>query len=290
MVRELPHVDGVEHRTVEARGLQMHVAEAGEGDPMLMLHGWPQHWYEWRHLVPTLSRRYRVICPDLRGFGWTDAPPAGYEKENLASDVLALLDALRLERVKLVGHDWGGWVGFLMCLREPERIERYLALNILPPFAPIEPRGVLSVWRFWYQWVIAAPGLGEWTVRQVVGGNPVFRWVGAGARVWNDEEREIFLGQLREPERARATVQYYRSFQVREIPPLIRGRYRRQRLRTPTRILFGTDDNAMDPRPLDASRRYADDMRVELVPGVGHFIADERPDLVLDRAMSFFNS
>ena len=70
----------------------------------------------------------------------------------------------------------------------------------------------------------------------------------------------------------------------------MRGRYRRQRLRTPTRILFGTDDNTMDPRALDASRRYADDMRVELVPGVGHFIADERPDLVLDRAMSFFSS
>jgi pimeloyl-ACP methyl ester carboxylesterase len=290
MARELPHVDGVEHRTVEARGLQMHVAEAGEGEPMLMLHGWPQHWYEWRHLVPTLSRRYRVICPDLRGLGWTDAPPAGYEKENLASDVLALLDALRLERVKLVGHDWGGWVGFLMCLREPERIERYLALNIVPPFVPIEPPGVLSLWRVWYQWVIAAPGLGEWTVRQAVGDNPVFRWVGAGPRVWNGEERESFLGQLREPERARATVQYYRSFQVREIPPLIRGRYRRQRLRTPTRILFGIDDNTMDPRALDASRRYADDMRVELVPDVGHFIADERPDLVLDRAMSFFSS
>ena len=133
---------------------------------------------------------------------------------------------------KLVGHDWGGWVGFLMCLREPERIERYLALNILPPFVPIEPLGVLSLWRLWYQWVIAAPGLGEWTVRQAVGDNPVFRWVGAGPRVWNDEERESFLGQLREPERARATVQYYRSFQVREIPPLMRGRYRRQRLRT----------------------------------------------------------
>ena len=291
MARELPHVDGVEHRTVEARGLQMHVAEAGEGEPVLMLHGWPQHWYEWRHLVPTLSRRYRVICPDLRGLGWTDAPRAGYEKENLASDVLALLDALGLDRVKLVGHDWGGWVGFLMCLREPERFERHLALNILPPFVPIEPRGVLSLWRLWYQWVIAAPGLGEWAVRHMdTWDNPVFRWIGVGPHAWSEEVRDIFLGQLREPERARASVQYYRSFQVREIPPLMRGRYRRQRLRTPTRILFGTDDNTMDPRPLDASRRYADDMRVELVPGVGHFIVDERPDLVLDRAMSFFNS
>jgi pimeloyl-ACP methyl ester carboxylesterase len=106
--RDLPHVDGVEHRFLELPGLRVHVAEAGEGEPLVMLHGWPQHWYEWRHLIPSLAKRYRVICPDLRGLGWTDAPPSGYEKEELASDVLALLELLGLDRVKLVGHDWGG--------------------------------------------------------------------------------------------------------------------------------------------------------------------------------------
>src|SRR5919106_1697015 len=80
----MPEVPGVEHRFVEANGLRMHVAEAGDGDPVVMLHGWPQHWYEWRHLIPPLAAQYRVICPDLRGLGWTDAPPRGYEKENLA--------------------------------------------------------------------------------------------------------------------------------------------------------------------------------------------------------------
>jgi len=287
--RDLPHVDGVEHRFLELRGLRVHVAEAGEGEPLVMLHGWPQHWYEWRHLIPSLAKRYRVICPDLRGLGWTTAPRDGYEKEELASDILALLDALKLERVKLVGHDWGGWVGFLVCLREPDRVERYLALNIVPPFLPVDARGLLSIWRLWYQWVIAAPGLGAWAVRGVASGdNPVFRWVGAGPQAWNEDEREIFLGQLREPERARASVQYYRTFQLREMGPLIRGRYRRQRLRTPTTVLFGTGDRVMSARSLEGAKRYADDMRVELVDGAGHFIADERPDLVLDRALAFF--
>ena len=290
MGRELPDLDGVEHRFLDVRGLRMHVAVAGGGEPVVMLHGWPQHWYEWRHLIASLSKRYRVICPDLRGLGWTEAPPGGYEKEELASDILALLDAQELDRVKLVGHDWGGWVGFLICLREPQRVERYLALNIIPPFIPIEARNLLSVWRFWYQWVIAAPRLGEWAVRQVAAGNPVFRWVGAGREAWTDEDREIFLGQLLEPERARASVQYYRSFQVREIGPLLRGRYRRRLLRVPTRILFGTDDRVMNPRSLEASKRSADDLSIELVPDVGHFIADERPDLVLDRALSFFGT
>jgi pimeloyl-ACP methyl ester carboxylesterase len=77
-------------------------------------------------------------------------------------------------------------------------------------------------------------------------------------------------------------------FQLREIGPLIRGRYRRRRLSTPTLALFGTGDRAMSPRALEGSRRYAEDMRVELFDGIGHFIADERPDLVLDRALVFF--
>ena len=101
----MPHVDGVEHRFVDVNGLRMHVAEAGEGEPLVMLHGWPQHWYEWRHLIGPLSETRRVICPDLRGLGWTDAPPGGYEKENLASDVLALLDELGVDRFDLMGHD-----------------------------------------------------------------------------------------------------------------------------------------------------------------------------------------
>ena len=218
-----PHVDGVEHAPSRPAACRC-TSEAGEGEPMLMLHGWPQHWYEWRHLVPTLSRRYRVICPDLRGLGWTDAS-CRVREENLASDVLALLDALRLERVKLVGHDWGGWVGFLMCLREPERIERYLALNILPPFVPIDPRRPLPV--------EALVPVGDRGARArggdgaTGGDNPVFRWVGAGPRVERRRAREPRPAPRARA--ARATVQYYRSFQVREIPPLMRGRYRRQR-------------------------------------------------------------
>src|SRR4051794_16258822 len=84
-----PHVDGVTHRWVKARGLDFHVAEAGEGeDVVLCLHGWPQHWYEWRHLMPALAGAgHRVLAMDLRGFGWSDAPREGYEKENMADDV-----------------------------------------------------------------------------------------------------------------------------------------------------------------------------------------------------------
>src|SRR6478735_5330910 len=109
---ELPDLGGVEHRFVKLPGLTMHVAEAGTGEPLLLLHGFPQHWWGWYKVLPALARRYRVIAPDLRGAGWTDAPADGYNSEQLVADVVALLDALELDRVKLMAHDWGALVGF----------------------------------------------------------------------------------------------------------------------------------------------------------------------------------
>jgi pimeloyl-ACP methyl ester carboxylesterase len=289
MARDLPFVDGVEHRYVEANGIRVHVAEAGPAgaDPVVMLHGWPQHWYEWRHLIGPLSESRRVICPDLRGLGWSEAPASGYEKENLVDDLLALLDELGVERTALVGHDWGGWVSFLACLRAPERFEALLALGIVPPFSRATPRSIASLWRFWYQVVIASP-LGSRAVSGLDfrGPGDVFRWLGTDA--WDEEERESFLGQFREPERARASVQYYRTFQLRELPALALGRYRNAHLTVPTKLLFGTKESAMSPAMLEGAERQADRLEIELVPGVGHFIADERPELVLERADELF--
>lgn len=285
--RKVPELEGVEHRYVEARGLRFHVAEAGAGEPLVMLHGWPQHWWEWRHQIPALAQRYRVVCPDLRGFGWSDAPRDGYEKENLAEDVLALLDALQLGRIRLVGHDWGGWIGFLLAIRVPERIERYLALNIAHPFQRPNPRLALSVWRFWYQVVIGSPILGERAVRALARRpNRFAHWNGAGA--WRTQDAEIFLGQFREPARAHASVKLYRTFVTREMAAMVAGRYRRSRLTVPTLLLFGTDDQVVRPAMLDGYQRYADDMTVEMHDGIGHFIADEAPELVTRRSLEFF--
>jgi pimeloyl-ACP methyl ester carboxylesterase len=288
-VAEPPAVDGVRHRWVEARGLRFHVAEAGEGDDVVLcLHGWPQHWYEWRDLMPRLAAAgYRVIAIDLRGFGWSDAPRDGYEKENLATDILAVLDALDLERVKLVGHDWGGWIGFLLCLRAPERFSRYLSLNILTPWPNLRAF-VPQLWRFWYQLVIAAPVLGyqahrsgEFVPKVLVGGSTV-------RGNWDEATLRSFGDNLAEPDRARACVQMYRVFQLHESPAILRGRYAHDRLTVPTRLLFGTDDTALRPQLNAGYQHHADDMQIELVPGCGHFIADEKPDLVAERAIEFF--
>jgi pimeloyl-ACP methyl ester carboxylesterase len=279
-----PAVEGIDHRWVEARGLRFHLAEAGEGtDTVLCLHGWPQHWYMWRKLMPALADRRRVLALDLRGFGWSEAPRRGYEKENLASDVLAVLDALGLERVKLIGHDWGGWIGFLLCLREPRRFERFLALGIVPPWPRL--RSTLPrAWRFAYQLPIVAPGLGNTLHRR---GALVPRVLVGGSTIrdgWDEEALRIYAEPYRERARARAAVSLYRTFVLKEVPGLLAERYEGQRLTVPTRLINGRNDFALPPQLLAGYERHADDMSVELVEGCGHFVVDEVPELVVSRA------
>src|SRR5436305_1121140 len=125
----MPELEGVEHRFLDVRGARLHVAELGSGPPVVLLHGWPQHWWCWRAVMPLLAERHRVLAPDLRGFGWSEATPRGYRKDELAADLVGILDALGIEQAALVGHDWGGVVGFLACLEHPERIARFVPMN-----------------------------------------------------------------------------------------------------------------------------------------------------------------
>jgi pimeloyl-ACP methyl ester carboxylesterase len=287
MTIDLPELDGVEHRFVDAGGLRTHVAVTGDGPPLVLLHGWPQHWWAWHKVVPLLRDRFRLIMPDLRGHGWTAAPPGGYEKHQLARDVVALLDALRIDRVRLVGHDWGGWTGFLLALEHAERIERFMALNIPPPW-PGRPsvRSLTLPARMTYQYVLAGP-LGPRAVRD----GRLVRWMltvdhrTPGAMDEHDVDRYVEV--LRAPERARATQQLYRSFLTRELPRVVTGRYTAPRLRVPTRILFGAGDLAIDQAMVQGHERRADDLDVEIIERSGHFIAEEQPALVADRVAAF---
>ncbi len=291
--RAFPEVAGVEveHRFVEARGLRFHVALAGpqDGPPLLVLHGWPQHWFEWRKVLPALAEHHRVVLPDLRGLGWTDAPPSGYEKENLADDVLALLDTLGMQRVRLLAHDWGAWTGFLLALRAPERIERYVALNMVPPWRGDRRslRATLAIWRLWYQVILASP-LGP-----RVAANPsvmarFMRGDNVHAATFSDADVAQFTAALQEPARAHASKMIYRSFLLREVRGVLSGRYDAIPLRVPTLLLFGEHDGAISTAQVRASQRAGDPLDVEFVPDSGHFLAEERPELVAARALAWF--
>lgn len=287
MPRPLPQLDGVSHRQVEANGISIHLAEAGEGEPLVLLHGWPQHWYAWRKVIPALAEQYRVICPDLRGLGWTDAPRDGYEKENLASDLLGVLDALELERVRLMAHDWGAFAGFLACLRAPERFERYVALGMIHPwFRP--PRNPAALARAAYQFVIIAPVLGPLTVRRVPAFiSTILTKAGAVPGAIGEEARQSYIAQFAEGDRALATATLYRDFQLRELRPLAAGSYDDQRLTVPTLLIVGGEDPAVSLEALSGYEEHADDMRAEAIEGAGHWLAEEDPGALLERALPF---
>ena len=284
---DMPLLAGVSHELVEVRGIQIHVAQAGSGPPLLLLHGWPEHWYMWRELIGPLAERYRVICPDMRGFGWSDAPATGYAKEDLASDVLALMDAMSLQRVGLMGHDWGGFIGFLLCLRAPERFDRYLALNIAHPFQQAGTR-LLHAWRMLYQVLIAMPWLGTAVLHDRTGFvRRILRGSMPAKRVsW--DECGVYATRFNDPARAYASTLLYRTFLCSELGPLLRGRYRGQRLKVKTLLLFGEQDLAIRPSMVRDLPSHGDDAQVVFLPQAGHFIVEDCPDVVLQHALAFF--
>ncbi|MFJ5549424.1 alpha/beta fold hydrolase [Streptomyces sp. NPDC093225] len=284
----LPEVPGVTHRWVKVGDVTLHVAEAGAGDPLVLLHGFPQHWYAWRHLVPDLSREHRLICVDLRGFGWSQAPASGYDTDTRVADVLALLDALGLERVGLIGHEWGAWAGFRLCLRAPERISAYLALNMVHPW-PLHRRLAPQAWRYWYTSVLEFPGLGRWVLRRRPGfARFLLRKGYVDRRGWDPAAVAEYLRSGAEPARARAGELLHRAYALRDVPALLRGRDKAARLTVPTVILAGAEDFVLPPGVLAGGERYADDLRVEVVPGAGHYLHEERPDVVVAAARALF--
>jgi pimeloyl-ACP methyl ester carboxylesterase len=290
MTSPMPQMPGVEHRFVDLEDLRIHVATAGEGDPIVLLHGWPQNWWEWRHLIPRLATRYRVICMDTRGSGWSDAPAAGYDKETMAGDVLAVLDELELDRVRMVGHDVGGYLGFLICLEAPDRVERYVALNTGHPYVRPVPAALGTFWRFWYWPINGAPLLGPWLIRHGFFSVGLRRWFTADRAGWSPEDVEVFLEPWKEKDRALAASKTYRTYLLTDSPRVLLGRYRSKRLTVPTLMLHGREDKILREPFLRGFESFAENMTLELVPGAGHFIADEKLELVAERVLSFFSS
>jgi pimeloyl-ACP methyl ester carboxylesterase len=286
-----PLIPAAERRHVEIEAvdgpLRVHVAELGEGPPVLMLHGWPQHSGAWRKVAPLMAGSHRLICPDLRGFGASDAPAGGYDAETFAADALALMDALELERAFLVGHDWGGFAGFLACFMAPRRIRAFVCLNAPIPWPRQSARLVAGAWRSWYVLAMASP-LGPWALER----HP--RRIADGIRSDNvhpaisEQDAIDYAARLARPHSRRATQLLYRSY-LRALAGALRGPPP-PRLTVPTRLLFGMNDRLLSTEVVKGHEGHADDMEVELVEDSGHFIPEEKPELVAERALQLFSS
>lgn len=283
-----PPIKGATHRYADANGVRIHYAEAGDGPPVLLLHGWPQHHYMWRAVIEELRGTYRLIAPDLRGFGWSEAPGSGYDGDTFARDQIALLDALEIDKARVIGHDWGGWTTFLLGLRHPERFERLMVCNAPHPWPRMSPRTALSqLPRAWYGFVVASPWLGRrlhtdtsFIVRALKGSTP--------RGTFSDAELAIYADSFRDPARADAAVGLYRYY-VTLSERGLRGQRvgGDKRLTVPTLLLFGRKDVAISTRMVrDGWQSHADDMTVEFADA-GHFIVNEEPGLVAAHARAF---
>ena len=275
-------LEGVTHRHVEARGMRFHVAEAGDpaASPVFLTHGWPQHWWIWRHVIEALAPAYRLIAWDLRGLGWSDAAPDGdYTKTAMADDLLAVMDAMGVERAGLIGHDWGAFSGMIACLRAPERFTGLVACSIphLWPRDRFNPRRLVLLG---YQVPLSTPFVGERLMRQGFGTRLLK--AGRARGRWTDEELRAYGDVLRKEPAVSATVGIYRQFLTKELPGLARGAYAQQRLTVPTRLLVGTEDAAVKGSALTGAN--ADDLEVHWIPGVGHFLPDEEPEHIVQHA------
>ena len=272
------------------RGIRRHVAFAGpeDGPPVLLHHGWPQHWYEWRHLIHELAGAgHRVIAPDSRGFGWSEYPPdEDFSHDAFVDDVLALCETLGLERVSYVGHDWGCWFGFLLALRQPRLIERAALMSaphpwLPPPAADLDT--VRRVSRLAYQVAIATPAP-PGPLKPAL-----FRLIAKAAHGDRFTERELdtYLAPLNQPSQQRASTLLYRNTLRREMLPIARGAVAAGRLAMPVLYMIGDHDLLYDEEMVQALPSHGDDVQIEVVRGAGHFVPEEAPELVCDRVLSF---
>jgi pimeloyl-ACP methyl ester carboxylesterase len=306
------------HRRIATNGIELHVAEEGDGPLVVLCHGWPELWYSWRHQLPVLAGAgYRVIAPDQRGYGGSDRPEAvaGYDVVHLTDDLLGLLDAYGEDRATFVGHDWGASVVWALARRAPERVERVAALSV--PFRPRASRPPTEILkqlhgdRFFYMLYFQAVGpadaeLGqdpELTLRRVLwgvsGDAPPDAWV-AGRK------GDGMLGGMAEPERLPAwlgaeDLAYYTAEFSRTGFTGGLNWYRNLdrnweqeaawddvKIETPALFVAGERDPVLRFIRTDAMDEWVPGLRRSLIlPGAGHWIQQERPAEVNEALLAF---
>jgi pimeloyl-ACP methyl ester carboxylesterase len=258
-----------EVRRVRTGPVELSTIVAGDGPPLLLLHGFPDSAEIWRHQIPALARAgYRVIAPDLRGFGQSDAPAdrAAYGIDHIIDDILGLLAALGIdEPVGLVGHDWGAAVGWLFCARHPARVSRFVALSVGHPEA-YRSAGLRQKLMGWYILAFQLEGLAE----RMIAANG-FRFLRRVEPAREDGER--WVADLSRPGRLTAALNWYRA----NFRSFLRARF--PEMHVPVLGVYSTGDVALTEEQMTGSAAFVRaEWRYVRLPGVGHWLQIERPD------------
>jgi pimeloyl-ACP methyl ester carboxylesterase len=279
-------------------GVTLKVAFGGAGEPILFLHGFPESHRSWRHLLHNLSADHKVIAPDQRGYGGSDKPEEidAYKVKELVADVIALADALDVDRFTLVGHDWGGAVAWAAALRHPDRIARLAIVNAPHPLifqrSLIEDEAQRAASAYIND--LRSPGA-EIAIRAMGLENFLERVIGGAAdlRKLPEGERQAYLDDWAQPGALTAMLNWYRATDL--VVPEI-GETARLPLWThlpfpkvepPTLVVWGMKDIALLPVQLEGLGDHVRDLSLVTAPDAGHFIIWEQPELVV-RALRDF--
>ena len=258
-----------EGKKYRVNGIEMNVIIEGQGPDLLLVHGFPDSIAVWRHQIPALvAAGYRVIAPDQRGFGLTEAPleTKAYAIENYVADLAALLDALGLKKVLLVGHDWGAAVCWKFCTRHPERVDRYVAVSVGHPTAyaksPLKQK-IKAYYIIFFQ----IKGLSEWMVTRA-------NWWLWRKRIRYDPEFERWEAELSRPGRLTAAINIYRANLKLMLPQ------NWPKVKVPVMGVWGEGDVALVEEQMIASEKYVSaSWRYERIGDrSGHWLMLSAPD------------
>jgi pimeloyl-ACP methyl ester carboxylesterase len=269
------------HREAAVNGVRLHYVEAGDGPPVVLLHGFPQFWHTWRHQVPALAAAgFRALAPDQRGYNLSDKPPAidDYRVENLAADVAGLIRHTGHARAAVVGHDWGGAVAWAVAIRHPELVERLVILNSPHPAAfARELRTAAQLARSWYVFFFQLPWLPEWTIRRgnFAGLERVLRRDPVRPETFTDEDIRLYKEALARPGALTAALNWYRALGRRANRPT-----GPRLVRAPTLLIWGERDRYLGRRLSEGLEPWVPDLRVERMPDASHWVPEEWPERV----------
>ena len=277
-------------RRVSVGDVRLAVREQGDGEPVLLLHGFPELSYSWRHQLPALAEAgYHAVAPDLRGYGDSDRPEGveRYALPELAADIDGLIGALGHEDAHLVGHDWGGSLCWALAARRPERVRSLTILNSPHPVASAEARQVPEQQqRSWYMLLFQFAGVAEaWLSADDFANLRRFVFDTAAPGAFTPEDQEAFIAPLRRDGALTAALNYYRA----NIPPAswLRPPSDLPPITVPTMIVWGEADAYMSGMLLDRSAAKCEGpLLVERLPGVSHWVQQEAPGRVNELLIS----
>jgi pimeloyl-ACP methyl ester carboxylesterase len=263
-------------RFVQSRDVRLHAVIGGDGPPLLLIHGWPGTWYYWRLVMPALARDFEVIAVDQRGIGLSDKPEDGYEAGTLANDLVGLMDALGHERFSVVGVDTGMLIGYALAADHPDRVVR-VALGeaplpgITPPSPLVLPDQIKA--RLWHIPFNQQEQVNEQLVsgREDIFFSAEFA-ASAGTNKLPDEAVEYYVDGLSDPEALHGSFQLYRAFGATTAQNLER---KARRLAMPVLAMGGAESSGT--MAADTMKLVADDVQTLVIPGIGHWLAEQAP-------------